>query len=263
MNVSPSVQKRWRTMAFSRVSTGDSVIPTSVEMKYEPAFKPLQGNPAFFWVRASQGPFHVRKKTQSCFHIPISEGRLHLRCLWKAGLPLQSKTGNHSHPQTIWGARKFPQAALMKLLIRYTWDGCLRESLEVPKGSQATCFVSCGSRDGYGASAREIWAHLKLILGTLSNFAFLGWHQCSSRLVTVLLGSLWISIKQKRGFLLVWLVKRNCSGHNVGELGLISRRAESLIGFLELWQEPGVYSRVIARMSIWNWSLFIEFRTPV
>ena len=26
----PSVQKRWRTMAFSRVSTGDSVIPSFV-----------------------------------------------------------------------------------------------------------------------------------------------------------------------------------------------------------------------------------------
>ena len=47
-DVRPSVQKRWRTKAFSRVSTGDSVIPSSCEMKYEPAFKPLQGNPAFF-----------------------------------------------------------------------------------------------------------------------------------------------------------------------------------------------------------------------
>ena len=47
-DVRPSVQKRWRTMAVSRDSTGDSVIPSSCEMKYEPAFKPLQGNPAFF-----------------------------------------------------------------------------------------------------------------------------------------------------------------------------------------------------------------------
>ena len=47
-DVRPTVQKRWRTMAFSRVSTGDSVIPSSCEMKYEPAFKPLQGKPAFF-----------------------------------------------------------------------------------------------------------------------------------------------------------------------------------------------------------------------
>ena len=48
MDVRPSVQKRWRTMSFSRVSAGDSVIPSSCEMKYEPAFKPLQGNLAFF-----------------------------------------------------------------------------------------------------------------------------------------------------------------------------------------------------------------------
>ena len=40
------------------------------------------------------------------------------------------------------------------------------------------------------------WPHLNLILGTPSNFAFLGSHQCSSRLVTVLLGTLWSSIKQ-------------------------------------------------------------------
>ena len=47
-DVTPSVQKWWRTMAFSSVSTGDSVIPSSCEMKYETAFKPLQGNLAFF-----------------------------------------------------------------------------------------------------------------------------------------------------------------------------------------------------------------------
>ena len=47
-DVRPSVQKKWRTMDYSIVSTGDSVIPSSCEMKYEPAFKPLQGNPAFF-----------------------------------------------------------------------------------------------------------------------------------------------------------------------------------------------------------------------
>ena len=47
MDVRPSVQKRLRTMAFSRFSTGDSDIPSSCEMKDEPAFKALQGKPAF------------------------------------------------------------------------------------------------------------------------------------------------------------------------------------------------------------------------
>ena len=46
--VRPSVQKRVRTMAFSRFSTGDSDIPSSCEMKDEPAFKALQGKLAFF-----------------------------------------------------------------------------------------------------------------------------------------------------------------------------------------------------------------------
>ena len=92
-DVRPSVQKKWRTMAFSRVSTGDSVITSYCEMKYEPAFNPLQGNPAFFWVRASRGPFHLRQKTQSPSHIPISQGSLLWRCLWKVGFPLQSKQG--------------------------------------------------------------------------------------------------------------------------------------------------------------------------
>ena len=48
MDVRPSVQKMLRTMAFSMVSTGDSDIHSSCEMKDEPAFKALQGKPGFF-----------------------------------------------------------------------------------------------------------------------------------------------------------------------------------------------------------------------
>ena len=48
MDVRPFVQKKLRTMAFSRVSAGHSDIPSSCEMKDEPAFKGLQGKPAFF-----------------------------------------------------------------------------------------------------------------------------------------------------------------------------------------------------------------------
>ena len=48
MDVRPSVQKWLRTMAFSSVSTGDPDIRSSCEMKDEPAFKGLQGKPAFF-----------------------------------------------------------------------------------------------------------------------------------------------------------------------------------------------------------------------
>ena len=47
-DVIPPVHMRWRRTAFSRVSTGDSDIPSSCDMKHEPKFRPLQGNPAFF-----------------------------------------------------------------------------------------------------------------------------------------------------------------------------------------------------------------------
>ena len=45
--ISP-LQMRRRPTNFSSLSTGDSDIPSSCEMKDEPEFKPLQGNQAFF-----------------------------------------------------------------------------------------------------------------------------------------------------------------------------------------------------------------------
>ena len=47
-DVRPPVQMRRTPTAFSRVSIGDSDMPSSCEMKDEPEFKPLQGNRAFF-----------------------------------------------------------------------------------------------------------------------------------------------------------------------------------------------------------------------
>ena len=40
-DVIPLVQMRRRTTAFSRLSTGDSDIPSSFELRDEPEFKPL------------------------------------------------------------------------------------------------------------------------------------------------------------------------------------------------------------------------------
>ena len=93
-DVSSVVQKRWRPRAFCRVSTGDSDIISSCDMKDETAIKPLQGNSAFFQVRASWGPFHLKLKTQGPSHIHIPEGKLLLSNLWKDGLSFQLKTGN-------------------------------------------------------------------------------------------------------------------------------------------------------------------------
>ena len=53
------------------------------------------------------------------------------------------------------------------------------------------------------------------------------------------------------------------SARNSGESSLISRRGGGLMGFLDLRQESGVYSRVTTGMAIRNSTLFIEVRTPV
>ena len=93
-DVRPPVLMRRGTMVSSRISTGDSDIPSSCDMKQENKFKPHQGNPILFLVRESRYPLHLRQKTQGPSHIPIAEGNLHLRCWWKVGSNLQSKTGN-------------------------------------------------------------------------------------------------------------------------------------------------------------------------
>ena len=47
-DVRPPVQMRRTPTAFSRISTVDSDMHSSCEMKDEPEFKPLQGNRALF-----------------------------------------------------------------------------------------------------------------------------------------------------------------------------------------------------------------------
>ena len=100
------MQIRRGPKSFSSVCTGDSDIPSSCEMKNEPAFKPLKGHLAFFRVRASRGPFHFRQQAQGPSHIPIAEGRLHFRCYWKVGMPLLSTPGNQLSSQDDFGCTK-------------------------------------------------------------------------------------------------------------------------------------------------------------
>ena len=69
--------------AFSRDCTEDSDIPLYSEMKDEPAFKPLQGNPTFFRVMESRYPLHVREQIQGPSHVPIGDRRLLLRSCGK------------------------------------------------------------------------------------------------------------------------------------------------------------------------------------
>ena len=76
--------------------------------------------------------------------------------------------GISSHLQTIWNARIIHTVALLKLMFPYTWDGCLRESLDCCKGCQATCCIWCGMRNGYGFNEGEMCFIL----------SWFGVHQC-------------------------------------------------------------------------------------
>ena len=117
-DVRPPVEMRWESRAFSRACTGDSDIPSSCEMKDEPAFKTLQGNPALVRVRASRCPFHLRQQSQSPFHILIAERSLLLRFEWKVGIPLEVKHGNWPSPRDDLGSTEpFRFAAVNSVLL--------------------------------------------------------------------------------------------------------------------------------------------------
>ena len=103
----PPVQRRQWPTAFSSNSTGDSDIPSSCDMKHEPKFKPLQGNPAFFWVR----PPAVHSPWQRKHRVPLTYVFLRENSIWGACVKLpdlcSQRQGISSHLGTIWGAWSF------------------------------------------------------------------------------------------------------------------------------------------------------------
>ena len=110
------VQMRLGPRAFSRDCREISDIPLSCDMKDEPAFMTLQGNPTLFLVRESRYPLKVRQQIQGSSHIQIAEGRLLLRCLWEGGLPLNRILGINSLLEMIWDAWSFLRVPVLKLV---------------------------------------------------------------------------------------------------------------------------------------------------
>ena len=78
---------------FSRDCTEDSDMPLSGEMKDEPAFKPLQGNPTFFRVRESRYPLHLWEQIQ----VSIKHTEVPNMFDWEHGIALQPIQGIRSH----------------------------------------------------------------------------------------------------------------------------------------------------------------------
>ena len=92
--------------------------------------------------------------------VPLTYLLLRENSTWGAGGTFSQifnqRQGISSHLGTIWGAWSFPPVAVLILIFIASWDGCLRESLSIPQGSQAICTVCCGTRDSYGANEGEM-----------------------------------------------------------------------------------------------------------
>ena len=110
----PPVEMRRRPTAFSRESTGESDIPSSCDMKHEPKFKPLQGNPAFFWaIPLAVHSTWDRKHRVAFTYLLLRENSTRGACGKLAHLFSQRK-GISSHLEMICDAWNFLPAAVLK-----------------------------------------------------------------------------------------------------------------------------------------------------
>ena len=113
-DVIPPIQMRWRAMAFSRVSRGDSDIPSSCDMKHEPKFKPLQGYPAFVRVR----PLALNSTWDRKHRVPLSYLLLIENSSWRACGKLahlfSQRQGISTHFEMICGSWNFLRCAVLK-----------------------------------------------------------------------------------------------------------------------------------------------------
>ena len=261
-DVRPSVQKTLRTMSFSTVSTGDSDIPSSCEMKDDPAFMHCRES------RLSFGSGHLG--VHSTWG---SKHRVALTCLflregssWGACGTL-AYVFSQSHGIILIPRQYGVHGSFLKLLYKNWWSSIL----ETFFSGNLSCFLKGVKKLVlYDLDRGMVMDPMQ---GKLASSQFDLWYTkifCVPEVTSVFFSSCDSVVEDylefnhaNRGSLRVWLGKRNCSGHNVGESGLISRRGGSLMGFVELWQEPGVYSPVTARMYIRNCSWFREVRTPV
>ena len=106
------------------------------------------------------GSLGVHSSWNRKHRVPLTYQLLTENSTWGAGGKLaqilNQGQGISSHLGMIWGAWSFPRVAVLILIFISTWDGCLRESLSIPQGSQATCTVCCGTQDSYGANEGEM-----------------------------------------------------------------------------------------------------------
>ena len=164
-------------------------------MKYEPAFTSLQGNTALFLFMASWCQFHLRQQILGACHIPITERRLLLRCLWKVGIPLDRSQRISSHLEIIWCTWSFPPVAVQiwcSSRLGSVFSGNLWSFLKEVKPLvmfDGECGISLVPMQGNRASSQIDLGYTELFLLAVVS-------QGHSRLVTVFLRTLWCFIKE-------------------------------------------------------------------
>ena len=106
------------------------------------------------------GSLGVHSTWDKKHRVPLTYVLLRENSTWGAGGKLaqnfKPRQGISCQLGTIWGAWSFPRVAVLILIFISTWDGCLRESLSISQGSEATCTVGCGTRDSYGTNKGEM-----------------------------------------------------------------------------------------------------------
>ena len=225
--------------------------------------KPLQGNLDFFLIRASRGAFRLKHKTQGPSHIHIPKGKLLLKCLWKDGLPLQSKTGNQlSSPDDI-GCPYLSSCCFTEIDAPIELRWVSQGFLDCCKGCQATCCICCGMRDGYGFNEGEMcfilswfgvhqsilhsWGDLRvLLLLWKCSWWFSSVASGKSRFLTPLIGNMELLSMKCRGIgahlaaagksqefsrvgACTWCIFSSYGGDGNLKLGFVQRRQDSCL----------------------------------
>ena len=146
-DVRPPVQIRWSPRAFSSVSTEDSDIHSSCEIKDDPAFKPLQWNRPSF----ESGHYGVHSTWGRNHRVPFKYVFLWELSSWfacgKLAYFLHIILGILSLLKMIWHPCSLLRVPVLTLVFLQIWDGCLRETLELPKVRQATFLLWWGMGD--------------------------------------------------------------------------------------------------------------------
>ena len=146
MDVRSVFEKRWRPRPFCWIFPGISVILSSCDKNDEQTLSLCRE----IWPSFESGHLGVHFawsiKHRFCLtYIFLREYHSWGAC-GKLAYLFSRRQGISSHLQKICGARIFHPVAFLKLMFLYTWDGCLRESLDVATTWFNSAFVQAKQR---------------------------------------------------------------------------------------------------------------------